>query len=139
MYIESKVNKLIKSLLKNILLAVREESIKMAVMFIMNPDTPTAHNTIPLIQYRNIETIVLSISENSGQKASVEIFILDKLSPKNSRTETFTETLETFNGTSKAFNETLEIFPVIRRYLRALIFVHILYFLIRIISKLCIK
>ena len=75
MYIESKVNKLISNLLKNTLLLARDKSIKMAVILSMNPNTPTAHKTIPLIQYRNIETIVLSISENSGQKSSVEIFI----------------------------------------------------------------
>ena len=82
MYIESKVNKLINSLLKNILLAARDDSRKMAVMFNMNPKTPTATSTIPLIRYRNIYTIVLSISENSGQKVSDETFMMDKSSEK---------------------------------------------------------
>ena len=76
-YIVSNVNKLISNLLKNILFAAREDSMKMAVMFITNPKTPTITSTTPLIQYRNTETIVLSISENSGQNVSIEKFIVE--------------------------------------------------------------
>ena len=76
-YIESNVNKLINNLLKNILLAAREDSMKMAEMFIKNPKTPMVTSTTPFIQYRNAETIVLSISENSGQNVSIEKFIVE--------------------------------------------------------------